>query len=150
MGAFFLLLLTCILVWYITGTLWMSWALLKPQTRNELLITTATLKIFNSQSIAWMIVFLIPLFLSLILPFICVFVHPDSVPMGMLYFGVLVDIFIGYFIFKIISPRFNRILSNKSDLDHAIDLEKRHLQLNTAYTIAGIVWMYLLWKVLVA
>ena len=150
MGAFFLLLLTCILVWYITGTLWMSWALLKPETRNEVIVKTAALKNFNSQSFKWTIVFVLPLFLSLIFPFICVFVHPESAPIAMLYFAVLINIFLCYFIFKIISPQLSRILSNKSDLDQAIDLEKRHLQLNTAYTIAGIVWMYLLWKALVA
>ena len=167
MGAIFCLLLTCVVSWYIVGTVWMASVIFDKATIKENRIAAKNVADYKlprpsvpvddskndeppSGFTCLFMVFLIPLAINVILPFICFFVHPVSIPIGMLYLAVLLNIILCYFLYTFVSPILTGLENAPNDKGLHRNFEKTHFQLNILCTLISIIWTFLVWKALVS
>ncbi len=167
MGAIFFLLLTCVVSWYIVGAIWMASVMFNKATieKNKIdgksvvdnMPPAPQMPVDDFENLeppsgftGLFPVFLIPLAINVVLPFICFFVHPVSIPMGMLYLAVLLNIVLCYFLYNFVSPVLTRLGNALNDKGLEPGFEKRHFQLNILCTLISIVWTFLVWKALVS
>ena len=98
MKAQFWVLFSTIITWYVIGSLWMTWAFFKNSFESNRVAGSTFADFFQKNKPTLLNVVFIPLAFALLCPLIFVLVHPDTVPMGMLYLTVLIDILLMCFI----------------------------------------------------
>ena len=150
MKAQFLILFSTIITWYVKGTLWMNWAIVKHSFESNEIARNDFLIFFQKNKSTLINIIFIPLALVVICPFILVLVHPDTVPMGMLYLTVLIDILLVYFVYKFFIPVIFHLKQEDTLNEKLKNLSKTLLQINLILTFVGICWMYMLWKTIVS